>query len=41
MAVEPIRALIVNTGNANADTGDAGLAAANATCAALADFSAM
>ena len=38
MAVGPIRALIVNTGNANAGTGDAGLAAANATCAALADF---
>lgn len=34
----PIRALIVNTGNANAGTGEAGLAAANATCAALADL---
>jgi len=32
----PIRALLVNTGNANAGTGDAGLADANATCAALA-----
>ena len=32
----PIRALVVNTGNANAGTGEAGLAAANATCAALA-----
>ncbi|MGN6374018.1 MAG: bifunctional glutamate N-acetyltransferase/amino-acid acetyltransferase ArgJ [Sphingomonas sp.] len=31
----PIRALVINTGNANAGTGDAGLAAANATCAAL------
>ncbi len=34
----PIRALVVNTGNANAGTGDAGLANANATCAALADL---
>jgi glutamate N-acetyltransferase / amino-acid N-acetyltransferase len=33
----PIRALVVNTGNANAGTGDVGLANANATCAALAD----
>lgn len=32
----PIRALLINTGNANAGTGDAGLANANATCAALA-----
>jgi glutamate N-acetyltransferase/amino-acid N-acetyltransferase len=32
----PIRALMVNTGNANAGTGAAGLAAANASCAALA-----
>jgi glutamate N-acetyltransferase / amino-acid N-acetyltransferase len=38
MASAPIRALVVNTGNANAGTGDAGLAAANATCAALADL---
>ena len=34
----PIRALVVNTGNANAGTGDAGLAHANETCAALADL---
>lgn len=34
----PIRALVINTGNANAGTGDAGLAHANATCAALADL---
>lgn len=34
----PIRALIINTGNANAGTGEAGLAAANATCAALAEL---
>ncbi len=32
----PIRALVINTGNANAGTGAAGLAAANATCAELA-----
>ncbi|RSZ58628.1 bifunctional glutamate N-acetyltransferase/amino-acid acetyltransferase ArgJ [Massilia atriviolacea] len=32
----PIRALVVNTGNANAGTGETGLASANATCAALA-----
>ncbi|MBY0572975.1 MAG: bifunctional glutamate N-acetyltransferase/amino-acid acetyltransferase ArgJ [Undibacterium sp.] len=38
MAAEPIRALVVNTGNANAGTGDSGLAAANATCAALAEY---
>lgn len=31
-----IRALVINTGNANAGTGEAGLAAANATCAELA-----
>ena len=31
----PIRALVVNTGNANAGTGEPGLAAADATCAAL------
>ena len=31
-----IRALLVNTGNANAGTGEAGLADANASCAALA-----
>ncbi len=38
MTSGPIRALVVNTGNANAGTGDAGLAAANATCAALAEL---
>ena len=38
MASAPIRALVINTGNANAGTGDAGLAAANATCAALAEL---
>jgi glutamate N-acetyltransferase/amino-acid N-acetyltransferase len=32
----PIGALVINTGNANAGTGDAGLANANATCSALA-----
>jgi glutamate N-acetyltransferase/amino-acid N-acetyltransferase len=32
----PIKALVVNTGNANAGTGAAGLAAVNATCVALA-----
>jgi glutamate N-acetyltransferase / amino-acid N-acetyltransferase len=32
----PIRALLINTGNANAGTGDTGLANANDTCAALA-----
>ncbi|HEY4542567.1 MAG TPA: bifunctional glutamate N-acetyltransferase/amino-acid acetyltransferase ArgJ [Noviherbaspirillum sp.] len=35
---EPIRALLVNTGNANAGTGEAGLADANATCSALAEL---
>ena len=34
----PIRALVVNTGNANAGTGESGLAKANATCAALAEL---
>ncbi|HCY62393.1 MAG TPA: bifunctional ornithine acetyltransferase/N-acetylglutamate synthase [Oxalobacteraceae bacterium] len=34
----PIRALVVNTGNANAGTGEAGLVNANATCAALAEL---
>ncbi|MGE5622696.1 MAG: bifunctional ornithine acetyltransferase/N-acetylglutamate synthase, partial [Bacillota bacterium] len=38
MSGAPIRALVVNTGNANAGTGDAGLADANATCVALADL---
>ena len=32
----PIRALVVNTGNANAGTGEQGLANANATCAEVA-----
>ena len=32
----PIRALVVNTGNANAGTGKEGLKRANAVCAALA-----
>ena len=36
MQAGPIRALVVNTGNANAGTGDAGLANANKTCEALA-----
>lgn len=35
-AAAPIRALVINTGNANAGTGEEGLARANATCAALA-----
>jgi len=34
----PIRALVINTGNANAGTGEAGLVNANATCAALANL---
>ncbi|THF61887.1 bifunctional glutamate N-acetyltransferase/amino-acid acetyltransferase ArgJ [Pseudothauera nasutitermitis] len=33
-----IRALVINTGIANAGTGESGLAAANATCAAVADL---
>ena len=33
-----IRALVVNTGNANAGTGEAGLAAARATCAEIANL---
>ena len=33
---KPIRALVINTGNANAGTGEAGLANAHATCDALA-----
>jgi len=32
----PIRAMVINTGNANAGTGEPGLAAARATCDALA-----
>jgi glutamate N-acetyltransferase/amino-acid N-acetyltransferase len=35
-AAAPIRALLINTGNANAGTGATGLAHANATCDALA-----
>ncbi len=38
MSDAPIRALVVNTGNANAGTGEAGLADANATCTALAEL---
>ncbi len=38
IANSPIRALLINTGNANAGTGEAGLAHANATCVALADL---
>jgi len=34
----PIRALLINTGNANAGTGDVGLIAANATCLALSEM---
>ena len=37
-AGEPIRALLVNTGNANAGTGEQGLADAQATCRALAEL---
>lgn len=33
---QPIRALVINTGNANAGTGEPGMKAANQTCAALA-----
>ncbi|WP_180682097.1 bifunctional glutamate N-acetyltransferase/amino-acid acetyltransferase ArgJ [Tepidicella baoligensis] len=35
---QPIRAMVVNTGNANAGTGQPGLAAARATCEALARY---
>ncbi len=35
-SAQGIRALVINTGNANAGTGDTGLANANATCAAVA-----
>jgi glutamate N-acetyltransferase / amino-acid N-acetyltransferase len=35
---EPIRALVINTGNANAGTGEAGLQDAKATCVALAEL---
>ena len=34
----PIRALVINTGNANAGTGESGLEKAKATCVALADL---
>lgn len=34
----PIRALVINTGNANAGTGEAGLINANETCSALAEL---
>ncbi|MGZ3238032.1 MAG: bifunctional glutamate N-acetyltransferase/amino-acid acetyltransferase ArgJ [Burkholderiaceae bacterium] len=34
----PIRALVINTGNANAGTGETGLADANATCTSLAEL---
>jgi glutamate N-acetyltransferase/amino-acid N-acetyltransferase len=34
----PIRLLVINTGNANAGTGEAGLAAANQTCRTLAEL---
>ena len=37
-ASSSIRALVINTGNANAGTGEAGLMAANATCVALAEL---
>ncbi|WP_076593351.1 bifunctional glutamate N-acetyltransferase/amino-acid acetyltransferase ArgJ [Herminiimonas arsenitoxidans] len=37
-ASAPIRALVINTGNANAGTGETGLADANATCVALASL---
>jgi glutamate N-acetyltransferase/amino-acid N-acetyltransferase len=37
-AAAPIRALLINTGNANAGTGESGLANANATCDALAEL---
>ena len=36
MGAAPIRALVINTGNANAGTGETGLVDANAVCAALA-----
>ena len=38
IAAVPIRALVINTGNANAGTGEAGLANANRVCAALAEL---
>lgn len=38
LAAEPIRVLVVNTGNANAGTGEPGLAAARTTCEAAAQL---
>src|SRR3569832_965860 len=38
ISAAPIRAVVINTGNANAGTGEAGLAVANATCVALAEL---
>ncbi|OWY26844.1 bifunctional glutamate N-acetyltransferase/amino-acid acetyltransferase ArgJ [Herbaspirillum robiniae] len=38
VADKPIRALVINTGNANAGTGEEGLKRANATCDALAQL---
>jgi glutamate N-acetyltransferase/amino-acid N-acetyltransferase len=38
IADAPMRALLINTGNANAGTGETGLANANETCSALADL---
>jgi glutamate N-acetyltransferase/amino-acid N-acetyltransferase len=38
ISASTIRALVINTGNANAGTGESGLMDANATCVALADL---
>jgi glutamate N-acetyltransferase/amino-acid N-acetyltransferase len=38
ISASSIRALVINTGNANAGTGESGLMDANATCAALAEL---
>lgn len=38
ISASSIRALVINTGNANAGTGESGLVDANATCEALADL---
>lgn len=38
LAISSIRALVVNTGNANAGTGEAGLAHVHTTCATLAEL---
>jgi len=38
LSASSIRALVINTGNANAGTGEAGLIDANSTCAALAEL---